>query len=76
MGRDTYTPGGGGSAGLTRGYIIYTALRCASRHAAIYQHAAAARCQRGRGDVSAGRRDVSAGGDGKSPAESGAWSNL
>jgi hypothetical protein len=67
MGRDTYTPGSGGSAGLTRGYIIYTALRCASRHAAMYLHGAA-RCQRG--------RQISGGGDGKSPAESGAWSNL
>jgi hypothetical protein len=35
VGGGTVTPGGGGSAGLTRGYIINTALRCASRHAAF-----------------------------------------
>jgi hypothetical protein len=32
---DAHTSGCGGSAGLTRGYIIDTALRCASRYAAI-----------------------------------------
>jgi hypothetical protein len=32
---DASTSGCGGSAGLAIGYIIDTALRCASRHAAI-----------------------------------------
>jgi hypothetical protein len=32
---ETGTSGCGGSAGLTRGYIIDTATRCASRHAAF-----------------------------------------
>ncbi len=54
MGRDTYTPGSGGSAGLTRGYIIYTALRCASRHAAIYQHGSTARQY-----INTGQRQIS-----------------
>jgi hypothetical protein len=32
---NAHTSGRGGSAGLTRGYIINTALRCASRYTAI-----------------------------------------
>jgi hypothetical protein len=46
-GGNTVTPGGGGSAGLTRGYIIDTALRCASRDAAIYQHGGGRQVVRG-----------------------------